>query len=95
MADSIDSPLMNIAPLSVERVGETKRKGESQNRKRSFPKLDETNADEENAEERSQPEADTYERAFEEKQKRKKIEAQSDKKKENPDGMGLMIDITV
>ena len=95
MADSIDSPLMNITPLSVERVGETRRKEESQNRKRSFPRLEKSDADDESAKERSKKESDTYEKEFADNKKHGKIEAHPEKKKENPDGMGLMIDITV
>ena len=97
MADSIDSPLMNISPLQVERVGETKRKGESQNQKRSFPRLEKTGSDGEKDGDQTRPDMDTYEKEgrTEAGKEWKKPEVQSEKKVDKPDGMGLIIDITV
>jgi hypothetical protein len=94
MADSIDSPLLNIAPLNVERVGETKRKGESRNQKHAFPALEKKDSDEKNkGGDQREKEGDTIELKKNDQKKRNHFEAQSDKKPENPDGTGLVIDI--
>ena len=94
MADSIDSPLLNIAPQHVGRVGETKRKGESRNQKHAFPNVEKSDSDAKNkGGDRKEKEGDSVELESDDKQKRRHLKAQSDKKSENPDGMGLVIDI--
>lgn len=95
MADSIDSPLLNIAPLHVRRVGETKRKGESQNRKRSFPGSEKREDDKNRDADHQKKDKERVDTETENGKEQKPPEAGSRKTSKHPDGTGLVIDITV
>lgn len=98
MADSIERPILNIAPLRIERMNEAKRHKKFRDQERSFPYVEREQRDsgsEESPNHKNQKE-DTFEREFTEEERGTEVAVvRKGKTLDDVDGLGLVIDVTV
>lgn len=99
MPDSVDRAYLNMPTLPIDRVGETKRPGESQDEGRFEQQLEqnekEPEKDSEEQQERTKQE-DVYEKeSLDENGHVSRITVKEDESPEKKEGPGLLIDIIV